>query len=98
MSTFVAEVPDKAEVLMEAFWPGPLTIIFKKKEGVLAESATAGLGDGRSEDAGPPGRTGIVEKLWTANCRPECQQLGQTESNQCPACLGRFKWKNCRSD
>jgi L-threonylcarbamoyladenylate synthase len=39
----VAEVPDKAEVLMEAFWPGPLTIIFKKKEGVLAESATAGL-------------------------------------------------------
>ncbi|MEH6956774.1 L-threonylcarbamoyladenylate synthase, partial [Neobacillus drentensis] len=43
LSTFVAEVPDKAEVLMEAFWPGPLTIIFKKKEGVLAESATAGL-------------------------------------------------------
>lgn len=43
LSTFVAEVPDKAEVLMEAFWPGPLTIIFKKKEGVLAKSATAGL-------------------------------------------------------
>lgn len=43
LSTFVAEVPDKADVLMEAFWPGPLTIIFKKKEGVLAESATAGL-------------------------------------------------------
>ena len=43
LSTFVAEVPDKAEVLMEAFWPGPLTIIFKKKEGVLAESTTAGL-------------------------------------------------------
>ena len=43
LSTFVAEVPDKAEVLMEAFWPGPLTIIFKKKEGVLAETATAGL-------------------------------------------------------
>jgi L-threonylcarbamoyladenylate synthase len=43
LNTFVAEVPDKAEVLMEAFWPGPLTIIFKKKEGVLAELATAGL-------------------------------------------------------
>jgi L-threonylcarbamoyladenylate synthase len=43
LRTFVAEVPDKAELLMEAFWPGPLTIIFKKKEGVLAESATAGL-------------------------------------------------------
>jgi L-threonylcarbamoyladenylate synthase len=43
LSTFVTEVPDKAEVLMDAFWPGPLTIIFKKKEGVLAETATAGL-------------------------------------------------------
>jgi L-threonylcarbamoyladenylate synthase len=28
---------------MDAFWPGPLTIIFKKKEGVLSEKATAGL-------------------------------------------------------
>jgi L-threonylcarbamoyladenylate synthase len=43
LSTFVTEVPDKAEVLMDAFWPGPLTIIFKKKKGVLAETATAGL-------------------------------------------------------
>ena len=40
---FVAEVPIKAEQLMEAFWPGPLTIIFKKKDGVLSEKATAGL-------------------------------------------------------
>lgn len=43
LNGFVAEVPEKAEVLMEAFWPGPLTIIFKKKDGVLAETATAGL-------------------------------------------------------
>jgi L-threonylcarbamoyladenylate synthase len=43
LRTFVTEVPDKAKLLMEAFWPGPLTIIFKKKEGVLAETATAGL-------------------------------------------------------
>jgi L-threonylcarbamoyladenylate synthase len=40
---FVAEVPAKAEILMDAFWPGPLTVIFKKKEGVLSEKATAGL-------------------------------------------------------
>ncbi|WP_026572669.1 L-threonylcarbamoyladenylate synthase [Bacillus sp. UNC438CL73TsuS30] len=40
---FVAEIPETAERFMEAFWPGPLTIIFKKKEGVLSEKATAGL-------------------------------------------------------
>jgi L-threonylcarbamoyladenylate synthase len=40
---FVAEIPVKAEQLMAAFWPGPLTIIFKRKMGVLSELATAGL-------------------------------------------------------
>lgn len=43
LELFVAEVPDKASRLMEAFWPGPLTIILKKKPGVLSEKATAGL-------------------------------------------------------
>lgn len=44
LDRFVAEVPEKTSLLMEAFWPGPLTIIFKLKEGVLSEKATAGLG------------------------------------------------------
>lgn len=40
---FVQKVPAKAELLMETFWPGPLTIIFEKKQGMLSELATAGL-------------------------------------------------------
>ncbi|MGG1675756.1 L-threonylcarbamoyladenylate synthase [Neobacillus sp. NRS-1170] len=43
LSRFVSEVPRTAEVLIDAFWPGPLTIIFNKMEGVLSEKATAGL-------------------------------------------------------
>jgi L-threonylcarbamoyladenylate synthase len=43
LTAFVAEIPKKAEILMERFWPGPLTIIFKKKDGVLSDKATAGL-------------------------------------------------------
>jgi L-threonylcarbamoyladenylate synthase len=43
LAAFVAEIPKKAEILMERFWPGPLTIIFKKKDGVLSDKATAGL-------------------------------------------------------
>ncbi|MDQ0974448.1 L-threonylcarbamoyladenylate synthase [Neobacillus niacini] len=43
LNSFVTEVPEKAAVLMDEFWPGPLTIIFKKKDGVLSEKATAGL-------------------------------------------------------
>jgi len=38
----VAEVPQKAELLMEQFWPGPLTLLFKRSERVPSVSV-AGL-------------------------------------------------------
>lgn len=43
INEFVEDVPNKAKVLMEKFWPGPLTIILRKREGLLADAATAGL-------------------------------------------------------
>lgn len=43
IETFVEHVPDKARQLMDVFWPGPLTIILKCKQGVLADKTTAGL-------------------------------------------------------
>ncbi len=36
------EVPETAKVLMEAFWPGPLTIILPKKE-IVPDTTTGGL-------------------------------------------------------
>lgn len=36
------EIPDEAKVLMDRFWPGPLTMIFKKKDSVC-DTVTAGL-------------------------------------------------------
>ena len=38
----VKEVPKKAEVLMEKFWPGPLTLIFKRSN-VVPKVTVAGL-------------------------------------------------------
>ena len=35
--TIVKEVPQKAEKLMNAFWPGPLTMIFQKEDCVPYE-------------------------------------------------------------
>ncbi|WP_100403873.1 L-threonylcarbamoyladenylate synthase [Bacillus sp. FJAT-42315] len=43
LKQLVEEIPRQAERLMTAFWPGPLTIIFKKKQGVFADNVTAGL-------------------------------------------------------
>ena len=42
IAEYVAFVPQQAEALMEAFWPGPLTLIFPMKEGVFAPTVTAG--------------------------------------------------------
>lgn len=38
----VAEIPEAAEKLMDAFWPGPMTLVFKKSEMVPLET-TGGL-------------------------------------------------------
>lgn len=42
VTSYVEEVNDTAKRLMEAFWPGPLTIIFPMKKGVFAPSVTPG--------------------------------------------------------
>ncbi|GED16284.1 L-threonylcarbamoyladenylate synthase [Aneurinibacillus migulanus] len=42
LDELVSEVPPLGEALMEAFWPGPLTLVFPKKSGV-AMRASAGL-------------------------------------------------------
>lgn len=43
LEAFTSNIPQSAAILMETFWPGPLTIVLKKKEGKLSELATAGL-------------------------------------------------------
>ncbi|MGE6754850.1 L-threonylcarbamoyladenylate synthase [Rossellomorea sp. NPDC071047] len=43
LDELVEGVSDDAANLIDAFWPGPLTIIFENKENVLSEKVTAGL-------------------------------------------------------
>ncbi|WP_100332485.1 L-threonylcarbamoyladenylate synthase [Bacillus xiapuensis] len=43
LEKLVADIPLQAQKMMQAFWPGPLTIIFQKKDHVLADKVTAGL-------------------------------------------------------
>jgi L-threonylcarbamoyladenylate synthase len=40
---YVVDVPESAEDLMNAFWPGPLTLVFHKRPGVIAENVTPGF-------------------------------------------------------
>ncbi|WP_332650697.1 L-threonylcarbamoyladenylate synthase [Lysinibacillus sp. 54212] len=41
--TYIEYIPEVAKKCMEKFWPGPLTIVMKAKDGVVAPSVTAGL-------------------------------------------------------
>lgn len=43
LSGLVADVPPAATILMQRFWPGPLTIVFRAAEGLPAD-LTAGTG------------------------------------------------------
>jgi L-threonylcarbamoyladenylate synthase len=43
LNELVRDIPAAAQTFMKQFWPGPLTIILNKKEGVLSERVTAGL-------------------------------------------------------
>ncbi len=42
LDQIVEEIPDSAKKLMEAFWPGPLTMSFRKKD-CIPDATTAGL-------------------------------------------------------
>ncbi|MEO0113641.1 MAG: L-threonylcarbamoyladenylate synthase [candidate division WOR-3 bacterium] len=42
LKNYVKEIPKIAENLIEKYWPGPLTIVFYKKEGIFPEVLTAG--------------------------------------------------------
>jgi L-threonylcarbamoyladenylate synthase len=43
LEEIVSHIPDVAHTLMKRFWPGPLTLILPKKEGVISDRVTAGL-------------------------------------------------------
>lgn len=43
VSLYTSYIPEVAKKCMEAFWPGPLTLVMKAKPNILAPSVTAGL-------------------------------------------------------
>lgn len=43
LSGIVEEIPEQVRKLMAEFWPGPLTLIMKRKPGQLSNLVTAGL-------------------------------------------------------
>lgn len=77
LNEFVTEIPEKADILMERFWPGPLTIIFKKKNGVLSEKATAGLDSVGVRMPDHPVALALLEKCQLPIAAPSANSSGK---------------------
>ena len=76
LKNIVSNVPQKAKLLAEHFWPGPLTIIFPKGDGVCAETC-AGLDSvGVRMPANKIARD-IIEKSGVAFAAPSANISGK---------------------
>lgn len=74
---FVEEVPEKAKQLIHQFWPGPLTIIFKKKPGTLSTKATAGLSTVAVRMPAHPVALAIIKKTGLPIAAPSANRSGR---------------------
>lgn len=74
---YAEEVPDKAIKLMEAFWPGPLTVILKKKPEGLSNTVTAGLTSASFRMPNNPLALELIEKVGKPIAGPSANTSGR---------------------
>ena len=73
----VAEIPTDAAKLIDAYWPGPLTIIFKNKEGVFSGKVTAGLDSVGIRMPDHPVALSIIEAAGLPIAAPSANRSGK---------------------
>jgi L-threonylcarbamoyladenylate synthase len=71
----VRSVPAEAGLLMDRFWPGPLTIILEKKR-VIPDIVTAGLGTVGIRMPDHPVALALIEKLGRPIAAPSANPFG----------------------
>ncbi|PFG04325.1 L-threonylcarbamoyladenylate synthase [Bacillus sp. es.034] len=73
----VEEIPSDASKLIEAYWPGPLTIIFKNKENVFSGRVTAGLDTVGIRMPDHPVALSIIEAAGLPIAAPSANRSGK---------------------
>lgn len=77
LDAFVEDITEKARVLMDKFWPGPLTLIFNMKESVLSDLATAGLSTVAVRMPDHPVALALLEKTGFPIAAPSANRSGK---------------------
>ncbi len=81
LSTVVKSVPKAAEKLMDAFWPGPLTIIFEKSENVPM-TVSAGLSTVAVRMPSHPVARALIEKSGVPVAAPSANLSGSPSTTR----------------
>ncbi|MEW4308295.1 L-threonylcarbamoyladenylate synthase [Rossellomorea marisflavi] len=77
LTELVEEIPDKAHLLMDAYWPGPLTLIFKNKPGVFSKRVTAGLDSVGIRMPDHPVALSLIEESGLPIAAPSANRSGR---------------------
>lgn len=77
LESYVEDISDQARKCMDAFWPGPLTMILKVKPNVLAKSVTAGLDTVGIRMPNHPVALKLLRKLGKPVAAPSANRSGK---------------------
>ena len=75
LGMYVKEVPDKARILAETFWPGPLTLLLPKKE-IIPDMVTSGLDSVGIRVPAHPLTLALLEKTGFPLAAPSANLFG----------------------
>ena len=74
---YVTEVPGKAKKSIDAFWPGPLTLILNAKPGLFAQNVSAGLSTIGVRMPNHPVALELLRKLKQPVAAPSANRSGK---------------------
>mgnify|MGYP002612030492 FL=1 len=92
VTRYCANVPKQARVLMDKFWPGPLTIVLKSKD-IVPDIVRAG---GDTVALRCPDHADNAEKSAPAVCRALGKSLGREKSRYGAGGARILRRQNCR--
>lgn len=77
LSVLVDSISDEAKQLMSAFWPGPLTLVFKRREGSVLDCITGGQATVAVRCPAHPLTQTILKKLGEPLVAPSANPFGK---------------------
>ena len=86
LDSIVTEVPEKAKILAEKYWPGPLTMILPKSDLVTGDYGWSGQCGGSVSER--QDCTGADQGCRWLCGSTQCEYFRQTQSDYCTACRG----------